>query len=113
MRDLVTAAAIHARYWGADGTLRLFAHIQPQPGVDMALAEGARSFIEQIDGSLVLESVTPVVTEAPLAGLADSPERRTAAADQLLRDLTETLLFRWRFSLRRLILPTSGSGLAS
>jgi hypothetical protein len=86
VRDLVTAAALHAQYRGADGTLQLFADIRASNTV--ALADRDGSYDEQIDGSLALWPVTPVLAEAPLAGLADSPERRTAVANQLLLDLT-------------------------
>ncbi|WP_331731125.1 hypothetical protein [Streptomyces phaeochromogenes] len=92
VRDLVTAAALHADLRGADGTLQLRAQIVSYSSV--ALADRDGSYDEQIDGSLTLDfnipaqAATFVTTEAPLKDLAILPQRRAEAAKQLLLDLT-------------------------
>lgn len=92
VRDLTTAAALSADLRGADGTLQLRAQILTTGPV--ALAEQDGRFVNQLDGSLVLDGSLPaqapafVTTEAPIADLVALPHRRAEAADRLLLDLT-------------------------
>ncbi|MER5381786.1 ATP-binding protein [Streptomyces sp. NPDC002688] len=92
VRDLVTAAALHAGSRGADGTLQLHAQIVSSGPV--ALAERDGNCDERIDSSLTLDFSIPtqaascVTTEAPLNDLVAVPQRRDEVAKQLLLDLT-------------------------
>ncbi|MGW1396828.1 AlbA family DNA-binding domain-containing protein [Streptomyces nigra] len=92
VRDLVTAATLHAGSRGADGTLQLRAQIVSNSPV--ALADRDGQYDEQIDGSLTLDFSIPtqaatfVTAEAPLKDLAALPQRRIEVSKQLLLDLT-------------------------
>ncbi|WP_331732084.1 ATP-binding protein [Streptomyces sp. NBC_00989] len=86
VRDLVTAAAVHASRRGADGMLQLRAAVVT-PGNVMALANPGVQYDRQVDGSLAVRP-EPVLTEAPLQDLAGSPQSRRTTANRLLLDLT-------------------------
>jgi hypothetical protein len=86
VRDLVTAAAVHAYRRGADGMLQLLA-TAVTPGHVMALSNRGVQYDKQVDGSLAVRP-EPVLTEAPLQDLAASPQSRRTAANLLLLDLT-------------------------
>ncbi len=86
VRDLVTAAAVHAYRRGGDGMLQLLA-AAVTPSNMMALSNRGGPYDEQAEGSLDVRP-EPVLTEAPLQDLAASPQSRRAAANRLLLDLT-------------------------
>ncbi|MFJ8273786.1 RNA-binding domain-containing protein [Streptomyces sp. NPDC094154] len=86
VRDLVTAAAVHAGQRGGDGMLQLLA-VAVTPGHVMALSSRGGRYDRQVDGSIAVRP-EPVLTEAPLQELAGSPNSRRLAANRLLLDLT-------------------------
>jgi hypothetical protein len=86
VRDLVTAASVHAHRRGADGMLQLLATAVTSGNV-MALSHRGGQYDRQIDGSLPVRP-EPVLTEAPLQDLTGSPRSRRTAANRLLLDLT-------------------------
>lgn len=86
VRDLVTAAAVHAYRRGADGMLQLLA-TAVTPGNLMALSNRGGKYDRPVDGGLGVRP-EPVLTEAPLQDLAVSPQSRRATGNRLLLDLT-------------------------
>lgn len=97
VRDLVTAAAVHAHRRGCDGMLQLRATAVTEGGV-MALANRGSQYDKQVDGSLAVRP-EPALTEAPLQDLAASPTGRRTAATRLLLDLTH------QFAVEDLLAP--------
>nr|QIY76260.1 hypothetical protein HEP84_52715 [Streptomyces sp. RLB1-33] len=86
VRDVVTAAAVHAYRRGGDGMLQLLATAVTEGGV-MVLANRGGPYDKRVDGSLAVRPAR-VLTEAPLQDLAGSQQSRRAAANRLLVDLT-------------------------
>ncbi|WP_329266734.1 AlbA family DNA-binding domain-containing protein [Streptomyces sp. NBC_01451] len=97
VRDLVTAATVHAHRRGGDGMLQFLATAVTESGV-LALANRGGQYDEQVDGSLAVRP-EPVLTEAPLQDLAASPANRRTTANRLLLDLTH------QFAVEDLLAP--------
>ncbi|MFJ9565955.1 hypothetical protein ACIRQQ_38680 [Streptomyces fuscichromogenes] len=97
VRDLVTAAAVHASQRGGDGMLQVLA-VAVTPGHVMALSSRGGLYDRPVDGSIAVRP-GPVLTEAPLQQLAGSPENRRATANRLLLDLTH------QFAVAELLRP--------
>jgi hypothetical protein len=85
VRDLVTAAAVHAGRRGGDGMLQLLAVAVTKGRVALSNREGR--YDRLIDGSIAIIP-GPVLTEVPLQDLASSPQSRRTTANRLLLDLT-------------------------